>query len=333
MVIYATMRPIDIRETKQPVPDFQQQTGITPITVSIDFPLDGRTPTSTLMTSFLHRELRYTGFNIEIHYHPGKQPNEGQREIYDQIVGATHQPELRNKSFYNLGRGTNGTLTRHQSCGLRVTTHHDFRSITLFNQFLPAVKKDTSAKTIDSCLKTSELWNYFQQAHLTENIRAHVAESDNTAVEVREVSEYLLKVGEKDMITYINAPRNMVIGNSSEEPDEDTDAIPGVIPKGVESPEVATDTYFANRTILTTTYAVVHCINAAVANREIHKYVLHSVNINGIPPYKLMLKQNDDAELKPNLGRCSGTHLRIVNLKDIVIHRGSWQVTAEDNTS
>ncbi|POM58978.1 Helitron helicase-like protein [Phytophthora palmivora] len=43
--------------------------------------------------------------------------------------------------------------------------------------------------------------------------------------------------------------------------------------KDVNNPEVATDTYFANRTILTTTYAVVHCINAAVANREIHKYV------------------------------------------------------------
>ncbi|POM71986.1 Helitron helicase-like protein [Phytophthora palmivora] len=56
----------------------------------------------------------------------------------------------------------------------------------------------------------------------------------------------------------------MVIENAAEEPAEDEDIIPGVIPKGmarlidymytdVNKPEVATDEYFANKTILMTT--------------------------------------------------------------------------------
>ncbi|POM58977.1 Helitron helicase-like protein [Phytophthora palmivora] len=66
-----------------------------------------------------------------------------------------------------------------------------------FSQFLPVVKKDTSVKTIDSCLKSSELWNHFEQSHLTENIRAHVAESDNTAEECVRSQNICSKLGRR----------------------------------------------------------------------------------------------------------------------------------------
>ncbi|KAE9017122.1 hypothetical protein PR001_g14488, partial [Phytophthora rubi] len=113
----------------------------------------------------------------------------------------------------------------------------------------------------------------------------------------------------------------------------------------INNPDIATDEYFANRTILTTTNAVVQRINEAVSQRlsgDSHEYlsvdsvdddndgnffdpeVLHTVNINGIPPHKLTLKEGAPImmmrNLNPDLGLCNGTRLRIVKLKPHVIH-------------
>ncbi|KAG2765087.1 hypothetical protein PC129_g6012 [Phytophthora cactorum] len=68
---------------------------------------------------------------------------------------------------------------------------------------------------------------------------------------------------------FMKIPKDMLIDNP---PAEDTDD--EEIPKGMErmidhmyadvnKPEIATDDYFANRTILTTTNAIVHRINEA----------------------------------------------------------------------
>ncbi|OWZ08497.1 Helitron helicase [Phytophthora megakarya] len=52
--------------------------------------------------------------------------------------------------------------------------------------------------------------------------------------------------------------------------------------------------------------------------------VLHAVDLNGIPPHKLMLKKGIPIimmrNLNPDLGLCNSTQLRIVDLKDHVIH-------------
>ncbi|KAG3160371.1 hypothetical protein PI126_g6931 [Phytophthora idaei] len=137
---------------------------------------------------------------------------------------------------------------------------------------------------------------------------------------------------------------------------EDEDIRPGAILRGlmrmvdemyadINNPEIANDKYFAIRTILTTTNAVVQRINEAVAQRlegvsqeylstdsveedeEVNFFeqeVLHAVNINGIPPHKLTLKKGAPImmmrNLNPDLGLCNGTRLRIVELKPHVIH-------------
>ncbi|GMF82096.1 unnamed protein product [Phytophthora fragariaefolia] len=113
----------------------------------------------------------------------------------------------------------------------------------------------------------------------------------------------------------------------------------------VDNQAIATDEYFANRTILTTTNVMVHRINDAVAARldgDAHEYrsidklqddedwnffepeILNSVNINGIPPHKLTLKKGAPIMLMRNLnldlGLCNGTRLRVVELKPNVIH-------------
>ncbi|GMF40597.1 unnamed protein product [Phytophthora fragariaefolia] len=139
-------------------------------------------------------------------------------------------------------------------------------------------------------------------------------------------------------------PRSMLIDYQSEEElDEDEVIAPGAIPSGrkrlidvmnpdVNNQAIATDEYFANRTILTTTNVMVHRINDAVASRldgDAHEYrsinklqddddwnffepeILNSVNINGIAPHKLTLNKGAPIvlmrNLNPDLGLCNGT--------------------------
>ncbi|GMF44533.1 unnamed protein product [Phytophthora fragariaefolia] len=155
-----------------------------------------------------------------------------------------------------------------------------------FRQILPVVVRGTPAETIDACLKSSHLWSHFRQVHLTENMRVRAAHSAETAADLAAFSEFLLQVGEgrhevnrqlgRD---YIKLPRSMLIDDPPEEEvDADEVIAPGAIPSGlkrlidvmypdVNNQAIATDEYFANRTILTTTNVMVHRINDAVAAR------------------------------------------------------------------
>ncbi|GMF36105.1 unnamed protein product [Phytophthora fragariaefolia] len=157
---------------------------------------------------------------------------------------------------------------------------------------------------------------------------------------------------------FVKIPQDMLINNNDDdrEESEDEEIRPGAVPRGlkkiidvmyadINNPDIATDDYFANRTILTTTNTVVHRINEAVFKRlfgDSHVYlsidkvdddneenffeqeVLHSININGIPPHKLTLKKGAPImmmrNLNPDLGLCNGTRLRIIELKPHVIH-------------
>ncbi|GMF18234.1 unnamed protein product [Phytophthora fragariaefolia] len=190
------------------------------------------------------------------------------------------------------------------------------------------------------------------------------AYSAETAAELAAFSEFLLQVGEgrhevnrqlgRD---YMKLPRTMLIDDALEEVvDEEEVIASGAIPCGlkrlidvmypdVNNQAIATDDYFANRTILTTTNVMVHRIDDAAAARldgDAHEYrsidklqddddwnffepeILNSVNINGIPPHKLTLKKGAPImlmrNLNPDLGLCNGTRLQVVELKPNVIH-------------
>ncbi|GMF58154.1 unnamed protein product [Phytophthora fragariaefolia] len=157
---------------------------------------------------------------------------------------------------------------------------------------------------------------------------------------------------------FVKIPQDMLINNNEDdrEESEDEEIRPGAVPRGlkkiidvmyadINDPDNATDDCFANRTILMTTNTVAHRINEAVSKRlsgDSHVYlsidkvdddneenffereVLHSVNINGIPPHKLTLKKGAPImmmrNLNPDLGLCNGTRLRIIELKPHVIH-------------
>ncbi|KAG3088108.1 hypothetical protein PI124_g17140 [Phytophthora idaei] len=82
-------------------------------------------------------------------------------------------------------------------------------------------------------------------------------------------------------------PKDMVIDNPPAKDTDDEEIAPGMIPNGMErmidhmyadvnKPEIATDNNFANRTISTTTNAIVGWINEAVAARlpvTTHEYL------------------------------------------------------------
>jgi hypothetical protein len=230
-----------------------------------------------------------------------------------------------------------------------------------FRQILPVVVRGTPAETIDACIKSSHLWEYFTQFHLTENMRVRAAHSRSTAAELAAFSEFLLQVGEgRHEVNptlgsdYMKIPRDMLIDNPPDEIDENAEISPDAVPIGltrmidamsadVNNPDIATDDYFANRTILTTTNAWVHKINEAVGDRldgDAKEYlsvdameddlngnffeteVLNAVNINGIPPHKMRLKTGAPIMLMRNLnadlGLCNGTRLRVFELRDHV---------------
>ncbi|KAE8986142.1 hypothetical protein PF011_g20112 [Phytophthora fragariae] len=184
-----------------------------------------------------------------------------------------------------------------------------------FRQILSVVVRGTPAETIDACLKSSSLWSHLKQVHLTENMRVQSARSRLTKTSYPEPCQ--------------GASKNII----------------DVMYADINNPDIATDEYFANRTILTTTNAVVQRINEAVSQRlsgDSHEYlsvdsvdddnegnsfepeVLHTININGIPPHKLTLKEGAPImmmrNLNPDLGLCNGTRLRVVKLKPHVIH-------------
>ncbi|GMF35712.1 unnamed protein product [Phytophthora fragariaefolia] len=247
---------------------------------------------------------------------------------------------------------------RRRPSGKTVVLSGDFR------QILPVVVRRTPVQTIDACLKSSHLWSHFRQVYLTENMRVRVAHRAETAAELAVFSDFLLQVGEGRQEVnrqlgrdYMKLPRSILIDDPSEEEVNEEEVIAlGAISSGLKRlidgmyPDVnkqamATDEYFANRTILTTTNVMVHRINDAVAAKfdgNAHQYrsidklqydddwnfiepeILNSVNINGAPPHKLTLKKGAPIVLMRNLNHdlvlCNGTRLRAVELKSNVIH-------------
>ncbi|GMF32050.1 unnamed protein product [Phytophthora fragariaefolia] len=123
---------------------------------------------------------------------------------------------------------------------------------------------------------------HFKQLHLTENIRVRSAGNNSTTAQHPAFSEFLLQVGEgrhevnrsigRD---FVKIPEDMLVDNNDDDrkESEDDKIRPGAIPRGlkkiidvmyaeINDPDIATDDYFANRTILATTNTVVHRITA-----------------------------------------------------------------------
>jgi hypothetical protein len=199
-------------------------------------------------------------------------------------------------------------------------------------------------------------------------MRVRCAAYEDVAAELEAFSTFLLQVGEgkhevcEDLGSdYIKLPLDMTVSNPSHDPniggDELNDGVPTSLgmakiidtmypAQDLNDASIATDAYFAGRTILTPTNAAVHRVNEAVADRLqgftqvylstdsveddegsavgfFETEFLNSVNLNGVPPHMLVLKVGVPVmmmrNLNPDAGLCNGTRLRVVELKPHVI--------------
>lgn len=236
-----------------------------------------------------------------------------------------------------------------------------------FRQILPVVKNGTPLDTVEASLRSSYLWSQFKKVHLTVNMRVLGAANPETAAELADFAQMLLQIGEgrhevdEDLgPDFMKIPSDLLIDNPDYDPHVDgkEDGNHAPTPLGLKriveamynsvelnNSAIATDEYFARRTILAPTNVAVHQVNEAVAERVqgasqtylstdsidadggesafFETEVLNSINLNGFPPHKLIFKKGIPVmmlrNLNPNAGLCNGTRLRIVDLKPHVI--------------
>nr|XP_027102854.1 uncharacterized protein LOC113724113 [Coffea arabica]XP_027108986.1 uncharacterized protein LOC113728823 [Coffea arabica] len=194
-----------------------------------------------------------------------------------------------------------------------------------FRQTLPVIKDATRDVLVQSSFVNSHLWTTLQKITLSENIRAVMDHS---------FSEFLLRIGEgrepEDEDGKISLCKDMTIPYDGKE---------ASLNRLIESVFGDLNVYFSdpyqmiNRCILSGTNNVVDDVNQLIIDRfprDPHTYIssdrtlnerdqgdyedfLNSLNPKGLPPHKLILKENCPIILLRNLnpmeGLCNGTRL------------------------
>ncbi|XP_071921805.1 uncharacterized protein [Coffea arabica] len=194
-----------------------------------------------------------------------------------------------------------------------------------FRQTLPVIKQATKQTLIESSLPNSPLWLKLQKLHLTQNMRAILDPA---------FSEFLLRIGEGrepvDIDGEITLSSEMVIPYTDKEKSLNR-LLEFVFP---DLTAYLKDPYsMINRCVLAPKNTSVDEINDMLIRRfpgNLHVYVssdrtvdprhqgdyedfLNSQNPKGLPPHKLVLKENCPIMLMRNLnpteGLCNGTRL------------------------
>ncbi|XP_027095918.1 uncharacterized protein [Coffea arabica] len=159
-----------------------------------------------------------------------------------------------------------------------------------FRQTLPVIRQATKQVLIESSLPSSHLWSSMQKLQLVQNMRAIL---DPT------FSEFLLRIGEGreavDSHGEINLPSEIVIPYTEKE----------------ESLNSSIDVYVSSdRTI-------------DPRHQGDYEDFLNSQNPKGLPPHKLLLKENCPIilirNLNPTEGLCNGTRLICIELRQNTI--------------
>jgi hypothetical protein len=197
-----------------------------------------------------------------------------------------------------------------------------------FRQCLPVVRHANRVVTVQSSIKYSRLWPFFQQLKLERNMR-----SDRDKV----FSNWLIKLGDgklKNVDDTIEIPSELVIKDS---------LIDFIYGKSISVDDVKS---LSNCAILCPKNDASMEINEEIINRlegESRTYlsidtvesdndserlsypveVLNSLNLSGLPPHKLTLKKGCVIMLLRNLntraGLCNGTRLIVQEMKNNVI--------------
>ena len=206
-----------------------------------------------------------------------------------------------------------------------------------FRQILPVVIRGTRADIVNACLKSSDLWKYFQTMKLTINMRVQQQEN----IEQKKFVDFLLQVGEGKVPTHddigddiIRLPDDIILDN------ENLDKLISEVFNDINT-NYQDSNYIKQRVILSTLNSIVEEINQQILKKlpgdtedEYDYYSADSVEnedevnsnlyplefLNELTPsgmlsYHLILKENVPVILLRNLnpaeGLCNGTRLII----------------------
>ncbi|KAL3531638.1 hypothetical protein ACH5RR_005159 [Cinchona calisaya] len=207
-----------------------------------------------------------------------------------------------------------------------------------FRQVLPVVPRGTIQQNIDASLVKSYLWPYMERLSLSRNMRARTD---------TRFSEFLLRVGcGEEPINdegNIELPNKMVIKYDDDDDDASENRLIDTIFPSLQENASSTK-YMTSRAILATTNEYVDKLNENIisyfpgeaktfvsfdeALDDTHNYYqdefLNSLTPNGLPPHKLILKENYPIMLLRNLdpaeGLCNGTRMICKGFTNKVIH-------------
>ncbi|XP_074649050.1 uncharacterized protein LOC141904363 [Tubulanus polymorphus] len=209
--------------------------------------------------------------------------------------------------------------------GLTVVFAGDWR------QILPVVRHGSRPQIVDATLKRSYIWPHVKMLQLTQNMRLQLSDD-------QDFPSYLMSIGNGTTETFADiGPNTVTVPDHLSLPTNRLDDLCDFVFGDSVSPDS-----LCSKAIIAPTNKAVEKVNNrmiskfsgtqreylssdAVLENE-HQYPLefiHSLNPSGLPPHKLILKQNCPIMLLRNLdpahGHCNGTRYIITHLHDHVI--------------
>ncbi|XP_074296486.1 uncharacterized protein LOC141626705 [Silene latifolia] len=218
-----------------------------------------------------------------------------------------------------------------------------------FRQILPVVPKGSRQDIVGAAINSSYLWHSCKVLKLTKNMRLHSDSSSSNADEVKEFSDWLLKVGDgnagepNDGEATIPIDDDLLIKDTSNPVKAIVESTYPLIHENMWEP-----TYFQERAILAPTNEIVERVNEHVLSLmpgEVREYLssdsiskadnvgnygdvystefLNSIRCSGLPNHQITLKIGAPIMLMRNLdqaaGLCNGTRLLVNRMGDHVI--------------
>ncbi|PNY03362.1 ATP-dependent DNA helicase PIF1 [Trifolium pratense] len=219
-----------------------------------------------------------------------------------------------------------------------------------FRQILPVIPRGTRSDIVHATLNASYIWDHCTVFKLTRNMRLENQQTSENSEEVKQFSDWILKVGDgkiaepNDGIAEIPIPSELLLSDFNDPIDA---IVNSTYPNLLNNFKNAD--YLRSRAILASTIEVVNEINDYVLNlipgeemeylssysidrteandndifEQLTPKFLHSLHTSGLPNHAIKLKIGTPIMLLRNLdqfeGLCNGTRLSITRLADHVI--------------
>ncbi|XP_061354089.1 uncharacterized protein LOC133298770 [Gastrolobium bilobum] len=219
-----------------------------------------------------------------------------------------------------------------------------------FRQILPVIPHSSRQEIVRATINSSYLWSHCHLLSLTKNMCLNCGSSTNNLLEVKEFSEWLLKIGDGDLgddvdgESIITIPDELLIKGSEDPLSEIVDFVYSNLMDNILDP-----TFFKERAILTPKLSDVAMLNehlmtvipgeertflssdkvlkqdgnSSLEDDEISPEILNTFSCSGIPDHKLTLKVKVPVMLLRNIdqsrGLCNGTRLLITKLGNHVV--------------